>query len=303
MLALGLCILATAIPASTDDLDRIAREAAESAHRHFPNLKEDQLGVSVARIDRRGKTYAYGSHRGNEKMYPASVVKAFFLAHLAHQLDEGRLVMTPELERATRDMIVDSSNDATALVVDTLTGTTGGPELPPDELERWMDRRQEVNRWFASLGYAGVNACQKTWNEAPYGRERQGYGPNWEHRNMLTPNACTRLFADIMLDRLATPERSQWMRAYLARPIPADGEVKDPQSSEYIGQVLPKGSKLWSKAGWTSQVRMDAAAVELPDGMEVVLVVFTRGHSREEGIVPHVAQELLRRMTQKVAER
>ena len=39
-----------------------------------------------------------------------------------------------ELQRALRDMIADSSNDATGLVVDLLTGTTSGPAL---QGERW----------------------------------------------------------------------------------------------------------------------------------------------------------------------
>lgn len=37
----------------------------------------------------------------------------------------------PELRRALADMVRDSGNDATSLVVDLLTGTTSGPSLPP----------------------------------------------------------------------------------------------------------------------------------------------------------------------------
>jgi len=48
-----------------------------------------------------------------------------------------------------RDMIVDSSNDATSLVVDVLTGTTG-PELPPGPFETWKSQRNIINRYFQS---------------------------------------------------------------------------------------------------------------------------------------------------------
>jgi len=52
-----------------------------------------------------------------------------------------------------RDMIVDSSNDATSLVV-WLTGTTSGPELPPGPFETWKSQRNIINRYFQSLGWA-----------------------------------------------------------------------------------------------------------------------------------------------------
>lgn len=53
----------------------------------------------------------------------------------------------------------------------------------------------------------------------------------------------------------------------------------------YFGEGLPSGSRLWSKAGWTSWTgdptasyrRHDAAYVELPDGPALTLVVFTEG--------------------------
>ena len=83
-------------------------------------------------------------------------------------------------------MIVDSNNDATGLVVDSLTGTTGGPELPPAEFKLWMAKRNGVNRYFAELGYKGINTNQKAFAEGPYGRERQSRGPNFENNNRLT---------------------------------------------------------------------------------------------------------------------
>jgi hypothetical protein len=65
------------------------------------------------------------------------------------------------------------------------------------------------------------------------------------------------------------------------------------QSREYIGAVLPAGAKLWSKAGWTSEVRHDAAYVELPTGAKLILVIFTTGHSKEKEIIPALANRVL----------
>jgi hypothetical protein len=290
--------LATAPAAGDAQLAAIAERAARAGIAAFPErpIKEDEIGVSIGRINRTAQTVTIGSFRGGEKMYPASVVKLFFLAHAGYQMDMGELTMTPELERGIRDMIVASSNDATALVVDTLTGTTGGPELSGGALQEWLHRRQATNRWFTAMGYEGVMACQKTWNEAPYGRERQGYGPNLELRNMLTPDACTRLMAEIALDRVASPQRCEWMRGYLRRAIIADGVQADGQSRGYIGKVVPRGAKHFSKAGWTSEVRHDTAYIVAPDGQEVVLTIFTKGHSNTLDLLPKIAEEALREL-------
>src|ERR687886_358498 len=61
------------------------------------------------------------SFRGEERIYPASVVKLFYLAAAHRWLEDGKIQETDELRRALRDMIVDSSNDATQFVVDVLT--------------------------------------------------------------------------------------------------------------------------------------------------------------------------------------
>jgi len=266
------------------DLDGLARSACVAAIARYPkdNLKEADMAITVGRLDRAKGTMQAGSFNGDLAMYPASVVKIFFLVYLASCLEKGTITLTPEIERAARNMIVDSNNDATGHIVDVVTGATPGPELPADELKAWMDRRQAVNRWFRSRGYTGVNACQRTYNEGPYGRERQGLGPNYEHRNMLTTNACAKLMADIALDRFTGEKHSAWMKGFLRRQIPADSDKADAQSKGYTGRVLPKGTELMSKAGWTSEVRHDLAWIKTPTGDEIVIAVFTKRGTNAE---------------------
>jgi hypothetical protein len=50
---------------------------------------------------------------------------------------------------------------------------------------------------------------------------------------------------------------------------------------------------LWSKAGWTSQTRHDAAYVELPGGEKLILVTFTTDHANERGIIRSVARRVI----------
>ena len=83
------------------------------------------------------------SYRGGEQIYPASVIKLFYLVAAHRWLEDGKLKDTEELRRAMRDMIVDSLNEATGYLVDCLTGTTSGPELTP---RRWRNGMTSATR-------------------------------------------------------------------------------------------------------------------------------------------------------------
>ncbi len=136
-LFLGGALLGNAT-ASTPLQSAVDRAVTETrAEFTGPVLKPEQLAVTV--IDLRGTTPVQADYRGEARFYPASVIKLFYLAATHRWLEDGRIADTPELRRAMRDMIVDSSNDATNYLVDVLTGTTGGPELPADELKAWSE--------------------------------------------------------------------------------------------------------------------------------------------------------------------
>lgn len=279
---------------TTHALDSACREVAARAVAKFSDkgLKPDQFALTVVTIDRSRRSQPCGSYRGTERFYPASVVKLFYLAHSAHLIAQKKLKPTEEFERAATDMIVDSCNDATALILDTITGTTGGPELPPKEFAQWAEKRNAVNRWYRSLGYDDTNTCQKTWNEGPYGRERQSVGKNYENRNSLTTRSTARLMVEIMLDRIVPKDQGEWMRQKLLRKTPADAKDADFQSRAFIGKSLPKGSKIWSKAGYTDDTRHDVAFVSMPDGRDYVLAVFTKNNSNTPDIIPFIAEEV-----------
>ena len=73
------------------------------------------------------------------------------------------------------------------------------------------------------------------------------------------------------------------------------GKSDDPddQAHGFSGRALPPSAKLWSKAGWTSQVRHDAAYIELADGAKFVLVIFTADHANEREIIPALGRVIL----------
>jgi len=287
---LVLCVPVTAQQPSLQDLvDRAARTTLE----RFADkkLQQDQLSITV--IDLRDPKHPQtAGFRGNERIYPASVVKLFYLVAAHRWLEDKKIEQTPELTRALRDMIVDSSNEATQYVLDVLTHTTGGYELPPKEMEEWQYQRDAVNRYFSSLGYTNINVNQKTFCEDAYGRERVSRGPNGENRNKLTTDATARLMMEIVTGKAANPVRTAQMMALLKREYTGQSSDPDDQGHGFTGIALQRreGVRLWSKAGWTSTTRHDVAYIEMPDGAKFVLATFTTNHSNEREIIPTVAR-------------
>jgi len=278
--------------ASIQDL---VNDAAHTAVAKFADKKLTEAQLSITLIDLRDPQHPVSaSFRGNERVYPASVVKLFYLVAVHRWLEDKKIQPTDELNRAVRDMIVDSSNEATQYVVDVLTQTTGGFELPPKEMEEWQSKRNAMNRYYASLGFSNINVNQKTFCEDAYGRERVSRGPNGENRNKLTTDATARLLSEIVTGRAMNQAHSLQMMELLKRDLAGTSKDNDDQGHGFTGIALQgSGAKLWSKAGWTSTTRHDAAYVELPNGVKFVLVTFTTDHANDREIIPTVAQVVI----------
>ena len=282
-----------AVPGS---LQELVDNAAHTALTKFADKKLTENQLSITLIDLRDSQHPVtASYRGNERIYPASVVKLFYLGAVHRWLEDKKIQETDELKRAVRDMIVDSSNEATQYVVDVLTQTTGGFELSPKEMEEWQHKRNAVNRYYASMGYTNINVNQKTFCEDAYGREKVSRGPNGENRNKLTTDATARLLSEIVTGRTVTQARSAQMMELLKRDYTGTSKDNDDQGHGFTGIALQgmTGVKLWSKAGWTSTTRHDAAYIELPNGAKFVLVTFTTDHANEREIIPTVARVVI----------
>jgi hypothetical protein len=281
-------------PALQELVDRaVAKAVADFTGR---KLGAEQIAVTLLDLtDPAGVVRA--SHRGDVSIYPASVIKLFYLVAAHQWMQESKLADTPELRRAMRDMIVESSNDATSYIVDALTDTTSGPELSDDELRAWWEKRHAVQRYFGGLGYSGVTVTRKPWNEGPYGRETQAMKAFAPKSNQLTTDATARIVFEIATGKAVSADRSAQMMELMERDLTAPMKAPDNQTFGFTGRALIEpavpGVKLWSKAGWTSQTRHDAALLELTDGRKFILVVFTTGHANERGIIPAVVRVVM----------
>jgi beta-lactamase class A len=272
------------------ELQALVNDAVRQTLERFAGkqVNPDQFAVTLVDL-REPRHPARASYRGDAQIYPASVVKLFYLVAVHRWLQDGKLNDTEELRRALHDMIVESYNEATHYVVDLLTDTTSGPELSSAELNEWVDKRNAVNRYFASLGYTNINVNKKPWCEGPYGRETQAIKTFKPSRNILTTDATARLLTEIVTGKAVSAGRSAEMLELLKRDPFAKSSDPDDQAHGFSGGALPPGARLWSKAGWTSEVHHDAAYIELPNGAKFVLVTFTTGHANEREIVPALA--------------
>ena len=301
-----------------DELEKLGTDILETTWAEFPGVARNQIALTWIVYDPPVPVNTGGalsaeefwkhqvrgfSYRGVERIYPASVVKLFYLVAVQEWLETGMTPSSAELDRAIRDMIVDSSNDATGLVVDILSGTTSGPELPAGPFETWKFQRNIVNRYFQSIGWQeleSLNVNQKTWGDGPYGRERAFLGELMENRNMLTTNATARLLHSIVGGVAVSSVRSQAMMSLMKRSLEPANLAQDEENQVigFLGQGLPQDAQLWSKAGWTNQVRHDAAYIELPSQSPYLLVVFTEGkaQSKNPAILPFVSEQVVAAM-------
>ena len=182
-------------------IDSAIKRTSEVTLKEFPKLTADNLAISVIDLTR-PDAVSRADYRGDVSFYPASLVKLFFMVETFHQ---GHL--TPEIERALREMIRVSDNDAAAFLLDVLTDTASGSELEGKSLEQFIDRRRRLNRYFASLGY-DISAMVKPWSFGPFGRDMQMMGEKLINRNRASANAFASLLLWIVRRQAVSPQAS-----------------------------------------------------------------------------------------------
>jgi beta-lactamase class A len=279
--------------------ENIAKTAISSACHLFAksNLHEDELAVALVDLSDRHKR-RWSGFRENAAFYPASVIKLFYAVAAYRWLELGKIKLTEDFERAMKDMIVESSADATGYLIDLVTDTTSGPELSGTEMEEWSRKRAVVNDYFADLGYAHLNIKQKPLADGPFGRERQYRQQKLNgqvNTNRLTAKATAQLIIDIVEHKAASRANCARLLAHMHRDRTAlESDDPNNQTHAFLGKILPPEAEYWSKAGWSSTVRHDAAYIEFPQNRKFCLVVFTANHSKEPDVIPFIGQEITR---------
>ncbi|MEN9232920.1 MAG: serine hydrolase [Gloeomargarita sp. DG02_4_bins_56] len=217
-------------------------------------------------------------YRQQEGRYPASVVKLFWLVMFFAYQQAGLITPNQVAQSDLHAMMQQSSNDAASRVVDALTRTESGAELPPGEFPRWQQQREQINHFFRGAEYGYLNLKHKNFpiyslgQEEPQGRELQLRGGlEQPSRNQLTTWQTARLLYEIYTLQAVSPALSQKMLTLMERPA----AVRSQNLAGFLGANLPIDAHVLGKEGQTSTCRQDAVIITRTDGrLAYILVVF-----------------------------
>ena len=234
-----------------------------------------------------------GHYRGDEPVYPASVIKVGYLMAVFHQVRNGILPMSRTVKKELKLMIGISDNEATNRLLDRLTGTESGPELSREEFASFRYKRYTVDRYLKHLGLPGIFAIQKTWSKAPFGRDIQLLGrytgDHYQYSNKMTTNDTARLLY-LIAEKQVVDRRSCRKMLNLMQRNPQRAKQS---RVKRIAAGASNSAKVWSKAGWTGLENHDAAIIELADGSRFILVVFTLYKEKETDIIQRVTEKVV----------
>jgi len=241
----------------------------------------------------------FGTGINNKKMvYPASVVKLVYGLASYYWIKKGSLLLSDEIIDAVRKMLSFSSNNATSFLIDLLTGTTSGPCIEGELWKNWKYQRNIINDWLHDLHWkelSGINCCQKTWDDGPFGREKEFYGQDNNNRNVMTSDSAARVMEEIMI-HIDYQENDLNLRSFLKRDLNKFVLKKDSlnQIDGFLGEGLPERINLWSKAGLMSEVRHDSAWWTNSESLQTLLVIFCNGekYSKDTSLLPLIAKEV-----------
>ena len=105
-----------------------------------------------------------------------------------------------------------------------------------------------------------------------------------------------------MTDEIVSPQACKRIKKLLSRSLDIIKRKATPENQVdgFLGEGLPKRTRLRSKAGLMSQVRNDAAWFNLQQGNPMLLVVFSQGRqsSLDQELFPALARELITHHTE-----
>ncbi|NEU75817.1 serine hydrolase [Hassallia byssoidea VB512170] len=267
--------------------------------------------LSITLID--AKTGKYGAYQQDELRYPASIVKMFWMVY-SYSLIQKNPLREADFTRYLNKMIKNSDNDSASYVVDTITGTESGNDFQGEEYENWLQKRNQLNKYFQQAGYTNINLNQKVFPinylniSEPQGAELKMRGnPEKPIRNKMTTQHAARLLYEIYDGQAISPDYSGKMINLLRIDSQTRNLKKDDQNPNefnpvrgFFSEPLPSNIDFGGKAGWTSNTRQEAAYIATPDGKAAyILVVFAedRAYAYDWKIFPQISSMIFERMT------
>ncbi len=270
-------------------------------------LPTERLSVSLVDLSS-SECCPYASYLDNKPRFPASIVKLFWMVALYGQYEAGIIPEGTITQKELYKMIQDSSNESASRVLDKITQTESGENLPKTKLKNWVFQRYSVNHFFKTASYTKINISQKTFPipylklEKPNGRDMQiRKSVENPDRNYLTTYNVARLLFEIHTGQSISKDYSKKMKSLLKRDLgPAAWKQKPYNSiSGFLGESLPVDTDFASKMGWTFSNRNDAAIVVSPDRKtHYILVIFGDDPSfyEDKKLFPEISRMVYEKM-------
>jgi beta-lactamase class A len=299
---LGTAMLPSVAVAADDPVDAAAARQFLERVRPSPDLQHFLDGAvaaigaadpkflasspRIAVLDLAGREPSIAAGRGDQKVYPASVVKFVYLMAAYAWQERGLLAIDAAFNRELSAMIRESSNQDTRKVFARLTGTEPGPELPEVEYAAFRERRLAVKRWLVGLGIEDLHAVNPTYDgngdlfgrDAQFLRDRSVAGGlpaasgEFVNRQAMTASGTVRLLALLATDRALTPGDSAVVRRRMLRDVRTQPHLVHRIAGGVAG--LP-GIEVYAKSGTWGPIYADAGIVRDSVGRQFALAVFT----------------------------
>jgi beta-lactamase class A len=292
-------VTASRAPAFLETIERPAEFQAfldatmEELEAEDPSLRKQAVHVALIDIPVDGPP-RLAHVNGDERVYPASVVKFVYLMAAYAWRDQGLLEIDPAFDRQIRAMIYNSSNQATQKVMRRITETKAGPELPPDEYEEFVRKRLAVKNWLLLQGIDDLHAVHPTYDGGGdlHGRDVQFLkderieggleksAGGYTNRQAMTAIDTAELLALLAEDLVFSPSTSAEVRERMRRDV-----RKQPYLQHRVagGASHDREIEVFSKTGTWGPIHADAGILRHPSGHQLVVAAFLNGDPRYRG--------------------
>lgn len=260
-----------------ENMQNIVNEMVAMVQRR--GLSAETLSISLINLSEPSCCH-YGSYQDKTKRFPASVTKLFWIVAYYAKIKGGLIEQTiPDSE--LYEMINDSDNEVASDVVDAVTNAKSQDE---QNFSAWLERRDWLNRFFENAGYPDINISQKNFPIPKHNlMEPKGFdlemrnGRTRTIRNYLRTHDVARLLYEIEMGLAVSPNYSQQIKRFMKQNLDPTywRNIQYNSVEGFFPELLPQNSQVFSKVGWYSGSRQDAAIIYSPDGRtRYILVVF-----------------------------
>lgn len=238
-------------------------------------LQDNQsVALSITNLDKNHR-YVFNEE---EEFYPASLIKLFAASLAKEKLSSCALdeFAVNDIKVAIRNSLEESDNDALSLLYDFISDSNSGV-YDKKTFAKFPHARNSITKYFQEKGFSENLALHnKCYSFAPYGKDLKLFLKQGSNQILLSD------IEKIMQLIISDEELLESMT-----------RTGLDEQSEFIYKGLDENKIdfFYSKAGWTTSVRHDAAYFSYV-GQKYLLVILTKGLSEDKDLIPKLSAQI-----------